>query len=287
MKLPTRLLASLITLSLSLVVSIGSIGTQAQESTHEFPATSDTVVSIQNIHGTVKVHGWDQMKVKVVVVPHSAQVEAHFESPANRVHIHTHLLDENADTNARKVDYEVWAPANVRVDIELKSGTLEVENFSEDLGIRTVAATVALRNVSGHTSIETLNGNVEVHQCQGHVEATSISGSLHFTDCAAHFLKAGTTSGDIIFTGNLKFAGTYDFNNNEGAIELRLPPSASFDLTATAIQGSVQNEFPLKTRKNERTQQVDYQRSLTGTAQGGGARVKATTFSGTIRIQKQ
>ena len=284
MKLSTRLHASLIAVSVSLVVASGA---QAQESTHEFPATTDTVVSIQNTQGTVRVHGWDQMKVKVVVVPYSTKVEAHFESPANRVHIHTHLLDENADTSARRVDYEVWAPANVRVDIELKSGTLEVENFSEDLGIRTVAATVVLRNVSGHTSVETLNGNVEIRQCQGHVEATSISGSLRFTDCAAHYLKAGTTSGDIVFTGNLKFAGMYDFNNNEGTIELHLPPSASFDLTATAIQGSVQNEFPLKARKNERSQQVDYQRSLTGTAQDGGARIKATTFSGTIRIQKQ
>ncbi len=284
MKLSGRFLACLAAIPLSLALSIAP---RAQEITREFPATTDTVVTIQNIQGTVKIHGWDQMKVKVKAVPHSDAVEAHFDQPASQVHIHTHLLKENTEPSARIMDYEVWAPANVRIDVELKSGRLEVENFSADLGIRTVAATVVLRNVSGHTTVETLNGSVEARQCQGSLEVTSISGALRFTDCAPQYLKAATTSGDIVFTGGLKFAGTYDFNSNEGSIELRLPPSASFELSANAIQGSVQNEFPLKTRPHDRDAQTNYQRSLTGTALGGEARVKATTFSGTIRIRKQ
>ena len=285
MKLSGRSLACLAAIPLSLALSIAP---RAQESTSEFPATTDTVVSIQNIHGTVKIHGWDQMTVKVKAVPHSDEVEAHFDQLASRIHIHTHLLEENTETSRRMMDYEIWAPANARIEVELKSGALEIENFSEDLGIKTAAATVVLTNVSGHTSVETLNGDIEVRQCQqGHLEATSISGSLSFTNCAPHYLKAATTSGDIVFTGGLKFAGTYLFNNNEGSIELRLPPSASFELSANAIQGSVQNEFPLKTRPHDRDTQINYQRSLTGTALGGEARVKATTFSGTIRIRKQ
>ena len=260
---------------------------RAQEAEHIFPATAETVVEIRNIHGTVKVHGWDQPRVRVVARPHSRAVEAHFEQPASRVHIHTHVLEDGTGTDARTMDYEVWAPANVHIEVDLKSGSLELENFSEDVTIKTVAATVILRNVSGHTSVETLNGSVQAEHCIGRLEVASISGSLRFTDCPAHYLKASTTAGDILFIGNLKFAGTYEFSNNEGQIELRLPRTASFELSANAIQGKVVSKFPLKTRAHGRKPQRNLQRSLFGTAQSGGALVRATTFSGTIRIRMQ
>lgn len=272
-------------LSAALLALTAPLG--AQEAEHIFPATAETVVEIRNIHGAVKVHGWDQPRVRVVARPHSGAVEAHFEQPASRVHIHTHILEDNTATGARVMDYEVWAPANVHVEVDLKSGSLELENFSEDINIKTVAATVILRNVSGHTSVETLNGSIQAEQCTGHLEVSTISGSLRFTDCPADYLKAGTTSGDIHFIGSLKFAGTYEFSNNEGEIELRLPRTASFELSASSIQGEVVSEFPLKTRAHGRKPRKNFQRSLFGTAQSGGALVRATTFSGTIRIRMQ
>jgi hypothetical protein len=259
----------------------------AQQIEKIFPATTDTIVEVRNLHGQVKIHGWDKMQVRVIARPHSRAVEAHFERPASRIHIHTHLLQASAPAGERAVDYEVWAPANVHIEVELKSGTLAIENFSEDVNINTVTATVALSNLSGHTSVKTLNGSIRAERCAGRVEAETISGTVRFTDCAAHYLIASTTSGDIYYTGGLKHAGTYEFKNNEGMIELSLPADASFELSANAMQGEVSSEFPLKSRSHGRLPKRRFQNSLLGTTLSGGALVRATSFSGTIRIRRQ
>lgn len=259
----------------------------AQRIEKTFPATADTIVEIRNLHGQIKFHGWDKMQVRVVARPHSRAVEAHFEQPASRIHIHTHLLQASAPASERAVDYEIWAPANVSIDVELKTGSLEVENFSEDVNINTITASVSLRNLSGHTSVKTLNGSIRAERCAGRLEVETISGTIRFTDCAVHYLTASTTSGDIYYTGGLKYAGTYEFNNNEGLIELRLPADASFELSANAMQGEVSSEFPLKSRSHGRLPKRRFQNSLLGTAQSGAALVRATSFSGTIRIRKQ
>lgn len=252
-----------------------------------FPATADTIVEVRNLHGQVKIHGWDKMQVRVIARPHSRAVEAHFERSASRIHIHTHLLQASAPASERVVDYKICAPANIHIEVELKTGTLDIENFSEDVNVVTVTASVSLHNLSGHTSVKTLNGSIRAERCAGRMEVETISGTVRFTDCAVNYLTASTTSGDIYYTGSLKYAGTYEFNSNEGAIELQLPADASFELSAHALQGEVTSEFPLKSRSHGRLPKRRFQSSLLGTTQSGAALVRATSFSGTIRIRKQ
>ena len=258
----------------------------AQRVERTFPASPDTTIEIRNLHGQVTVHGWDRPQVKVIATPRTNAVEAHFEQPASRVHIHTHVLQSSVPIRDHMVDYEVWAPSNNSIEVVLKTGSLIMEDFSKDVNISTVTATVELRNISGHTSVETLNGSIRASQCGGRLETASISGTLRFTQCAAQFLSARTTSGDIYYTGSLKFGGTYEFHNHEGIIELLLPSDASFELSANAVQGQVANEFPLKARSHGRLPKRG-QRSLLGTSQSGAALVRVTSFSGTIRIRKQ
>lgn len=264
-----------------------SAAAHAQRVVRTFPAGEDAVVEILNLHGHVVLHGWNKPQVKVIAIPRTRAVEAHFETSANRIHIHTHLLQSTAPTRDHMVDYEVWAPATARLQLELKTGSMLVENFREDVHIDTVTATVQLRNLAGHTSVNTLNGSIEATHCSGRLEATTISGTLRFRDSFTRYLSARTTSGDIYFVGGLRASGSYEFSSNEGLIELTLPADASFELKADSSKGTVISEFPLKRRSHGRVPQRPLQRSLLGTAQTGGAMVRATSFSGTIRIRKQ
>ena len=259
----------------------------AQRMDRTFPADSETVLEIRNLHGKVILHGWDKLQVRIVGTPRTQAVETHVEHQANRIHVHTHLLQSTAPARDHMADYEVWAPANIQATIVLQTGALEVENFSEEINIQTVAATVLLRHLSGRTYVKTLNGSIRAERCTGRIDAETISGTLRFVDSTLRYLKAGTTSGDIYYVGNLKFGGTYEFSNNEGLIELRLPDKSSFELTASALRGQVENEFHLKTRQHGRVPARGGQRSLLGTSESGSAMVRATSFSGTIRIRKQ
>jgi len=262
------------------------LGAVAEDVVRTFPASGSTVLEIRNLSGRVEIRSWNQRQVKVVAQRQTRAVETHFEETANQIHVHTHLLQSAAAASERVVDYQVWAPANINLKIQQDVGTVRIENFADDVNVETVAATVELRNVSGYTSIQTLNGSVEVWRGAGRLDANSISGTLRFLDMDTRNLYARTTSGDIYYEGDFRPAGSYEFHNHQGAIELRVPSTASFELNANSVKGEVSSEFPLTPRTHGRVPRASLARSLLGTVHTGEAMVRVSSFSGTIRLRK-
>jgi len=252
-----------------------------------FPASEDVTVELRNLHGQVTVQSWNRPQVQVIALRRSQAVETHIEQSENRIHVHTHLLQSSAPAGERAVDYEIWAPPGARLHLYQETGTLRVESFFQDVIVETVAAGVYLRNLNGHTSVKTLNGSVTAERCTGRLDAASISGTLRFLDTDTERLVANTTSGDIYYQGDFQRGGSYDFINHEGLIELLLPATASFELDARSVQGEVVNELPLRPRSHGRVPQGSVMKSLLGTVHTGAALVRATSFSGTIRLRKQ
>lgn len=252
-----------------------------------FPATDETVVEVRNLNGQVTLQSWNRPLVQVIALRRSMAVETHIEQVSNRVHVHTHLLQNSAPASERVVDYEIWAPPAARLQIYQEAGTLRIENFTDDVNVETVAATVRVTNLTGHTSVKTLNGSVAAERCSGRLEAASISGTLRFLEINSDRLVANTTSGDIFYEGDLRRGGSYDFINHEGSIELLLPATASFELDARTVQGRVINEHTLTPRTHGRLPRGGTMQSLLGTVHTGEAMVRATSFSGTIRVRKR
>jgi len=273
-------------LLLALALPFGGLAAAAEEVVRSFPASDSTVLEIRNLSGRVEIRSWNQRQVKVVARRQTRAVETHFEETANQIHVHTHLLQSAAPASERVVDYQIWAPADINVKLHQDVGTVRIENFADDVNVETVAAQVELRNLTGHTSVQTLNGSVEVWRGAGRLDATSISGSLRFLDMDTRNLVARTTSGDIYFEGDFRPGGSYEFVNHQGAIELRVPSTASFELNANSVKGDVTSEFPFTPRSHGRLPHASVARSLLGTVHAGEAMVRVTSFSGTIRLRK-
>jgi len=280
------MIRSLRPVALAAATLLLAVGAQAQRIEKSFPADPETLLEVRNQVGHVRVHGWSQPLVKVVAVRSSRAVEAHLEKRTNSVHVHTHPLDRNAPASERVVDYEIWAPPDAEISIYLESGSVLVENFTQDVRVDAPAADVRLSRLDGRATVNTLSGSVEVEHCAGRLVVTSVSGSLRFRDNESRYLIAGNTSGDIFYDGDLQRGGSYEFRNNNGAIELVLPASASFELNAQSSEGEVTNEFPFTPRAHGRPPRGPY-RSLLGTVQSGDAVVRATSLSGRIRVRKR
>jgi DUF4097 and DUF4098 domain-containing protein YvlB len=263
------------------------LAVQAEQIERTFSAAPDTLVEIHNLNGRVVVHAWNQPEVKVVALRRSRAVEVHLEQLANRIHIHTHLLQASAPASDRAVDLEIWARPDVHLMVQSEAGELLVEDFVQDVSIKTFAADIILRNLAGMAAVETLNGTIRLERCSGRLEVTSISGSLYLDDITSRLVVAKTTSGDIYYRGGFQPGGDYSFVNHEGAIELRVPATASFELRANSVKGEVINELPITTRRHGRLPLPTTERSLLGTVHTGDAMVRATSFSGTIRLRKQ
>lgn len=262
------------------------LGAQAQRLEKTFSADAETVVDLRNHVGQVRLHGWSQPLVRVVAVRSSRAVDPHLEQRGSRIQVHTHLLDPGAAAAGRVVDYEIWAPPDAELSIYLESGLVTVQNFTQDVRIDAPAADVRLSRVDGRARVDTLSGSVEVEHCSARLEVTSVSGSLRFRDNESRYLVAKNTSGDIFYDGDLQRGGSYEFRNNNGATELILPATASFELNAQSSQGEVTNDFPFTPRAHGRAPSGPF-RSLLGTVHNGDAVIRASSLSGRIRVRKR
>lgn len=282
MNLP-RTLPTFLLLTLLVLPAVAA----AQVSDTSFPVAPDVVVDIRNLVGKVDVLAWSDLRVRVIVHRRGRAVETTFEQTANRVLVHTHLLQPAAPPADRVVNYEIWAPSTARVKVRVESGAVRVENFSSDVSLEAVKASVLLANLSGHTSVDTLNGSLQADRCSGRLEASSVSGNLRFFDNESRDLDAKTTSGDIFYQGDFLPGGSYEFVSHEGSIELRVGEAASFELAADTVQGSVENELLVRPRARGRMPRPDSVHSLLGVVRAGDALVRVQSFSGTIRLRKR
>ncbi len=267
---------------------LAPLAVSAERIERAFPADADTTVEIRNSIGQIKVHGWSQPQVKIVALRKTQAVEPHLEVKANRVYVHTHAVDTTAGAADRVADFEIWAPPDAQLDIYLESGSILVENFTETVRVESTAAGVRVYRLDGYSSISSLSGGIVVEACAGRVEVTTVSGTVWFRSNDSRNLVAGSTSGDIHYEGDVQRGGSFEFRTNSGDIDILLPPTASFELNARSVEGEVRNEFPLTPRSHGRPpQQANALRSSFGTVLSGDALIRATSFSGTIRVRKQ
>mgnify|MGYP001079591175 CR=1 FL=1 len=252
-----------------------------------FKVSPSVLVDVQSHSGIVSVKAWEHLLVQVVAVRRSRAVEIHLEQSANRVQVHSLLLQTHIPGGERTVDYEIWMPASAALYVHLDAGRVEVAGLQGDVKIETLAAAVSVHSLAGHTDVTTTSGNVIASNCSGRLGITSVSGEIGLLAATSRVLTARTASGDIRYEGELVSGGSYEFSNHQGAIALILPASASFELTARSVQGEVINEFPIAPKPHGRVATPGYAHSLLGTVQNGAAMVRASTFSGKITIQKR
>lgn len=274
-------------LFLSAVAFLLPTNLAAERSERTLAASADTLVEVQNQSGRVQVHGWERPQVHVVADRHSRVTQVHFEQAANRLHIHTHVLQSDIPASERTVDYEIWMPAGASLDLHLDAGHVEIDGLRDAVKIETVAATITLRDLVGALEVTTTSGDVTLSRCGGRLKVESVSGNLTFLDTPGRSLTARTASGDIRYAGSLLGGGSYEFSNHQGAVELLLPPDASFELTARSVQGEVFSSFSLVPKSHGPMPSPTYARSLLGTVQSGAALVRVSTFSGKISIGKR
>jgi DUF4097 and DUF4098 domain-containing protein YvlB len=115
-----------------------------------------------------------------------------------------------------------------------------------------------------------------VKNARREVDAQSISGKVTVTGDAINKFVAKTVSGDVHFNGGLSRMGRLEVDTHSGEITGVFPAALSAEFDITSYNGVVDNDFNLKSDNNQDFIKGDPQ-----------AEVKATSFSGNIRVTKQ
>lgn len=272
---------------------ITSAAAFAADSTHQTKLTiaPGGVVNVVNNAGSVTLHQGNGHQILISSTTHSDKIEVDASSTPDgkRVDIHVHVLPQQKPTSEEaKADCDITVPAGVLVNVSTATAPITADKITADLSLSSDTGRITLHNLSNtHADVRSVNGPVEISSVNGaYLEITSSSGAVQLTNVTGQRVRVGTASGNITYQGDFAGGGSYSLTTHNGEIDVAMPETASVDLTARSINGSVENDFPLQT-KSHMTFVPTQGRSFAGTSNSGSSSVDLESFSGKIRVKKQ
>jgi len=261
----------------------------AADSRKEFKYTvaNGASVNVMNQFGTVSLRPASGNQVVVVANSHSDKVEADCTQSGNRIDVRTHFL-QKANDDEGKVDYEIQVPNGATISAQVANGSITAENLNGDVTLRGDSASLEAHDINNaHVHAHTVSGPITLANISGgHVEAGTGSGKVMLTNVTGPSVTVNTTSSAISYDGDFGSGGAYQLSSHSGPIDVALPASASVELKAESVSGSVENDFPLQKKKHsDFTPQTG--KSFQGYANSGSSSVQLHSFSGTIRVKKR
>jgi DUF4097 and DUF4098 domain-containing protein YvlB len=95
---------------------------------------------------------------------------------------------------------------------------------------------------------------------------------------ATRDVKAHAASGRVDVQGNPGSTSYWDLKTVSGVVQLGVPPSANFHLSADAVSGQIKTDVPIVIEEQGK-------HSLRARMGNGGGRVEVHTVSGEIRVR--
>jgi len=162
------------------------------------------------------------------------------------------------------------------VRLSSTSGSIDAENCGDDVRATSVSGTVTVLNAKGDVLAHSVSGDVHVQNPGGRVDTDTSSGTVDVRDANGD-VKARATAGRVTVQGNPMGNSYWDLKTVSGSVDIAVPPSASFHLSAGAVTGQIRAQIPIMIEEQGK-------HSLRARMGDGGARVEIHTVSGGIEV---
>lgn len=227
-------------------------------------ANPDAVLRIENISGSVKVEGWDRSEIHVTGTLGKGTKELDISGDPGKWNLEV-VMDEDA-RNSEGTDLVLQVPRGARLEVE------------------TVSADVTVSECEGPAEIESVSGRIEIRGRPRTLDLDTVSGDIRaVSDRPLREGDLESVSGEIVLEADLEGDGRFEFETVSGDIALRLPARVSAEFEVSSFSGGITNDFGVEP---EKPNQYLPSQELQFTLGAGGARVKASTISGKVRIEK-
>jgi DUF4097 and DUF4098 domain-containing protein YvlB len=162
------------------------------------------------------------------------------------------------------------------VKLTSTSGSINAENCGDDVRATSVSGSVTVLNAKGDVLAHSVSGDVHVQKPGGRVDTDTSSGSVDVLDANGD-VKARATAGRLTIQGNPTGNSYWDLKTVSGSVDIAVPSSASFHLSAGAVTGQIRAQIPIMIEEQGK-------HSLRAHIGDGGGRVEIHTVSGGIEV---
>jgi hypothetical protein len=234
--------------ALFLVFVLATSAFAQQRVSRKFPAGKDVRLELKNLSGTITVETWARDEIRITATMEAPAV--HFNPRQTEGGLVIDIVGDNRGRgDVGDVNFKIQVPARSSVDLETRSGQINVSNIQGEL-------------------------------VRAHVWT---SGDITLSGINAARVFAINTTGNIFFDGEFASGGTYEFKSGQGTITLQLPANCGFRLVATAPAEKISmGQF-----WNGALKKLGEGRRITGDVGDGRASVTVTNYQGNIKFLRR
>lgn len=260
------------------------------------PATRDVGLKIFVPSGSVRIVGWD--RDSIVVYGRVASTDRfYFLGGRDSSSYKLGAEPRRPDGTSGRAELVINVPRKAELSIK----TVDASIAADGVGgwFYSVSGGIRLSGSAAHVDVESIRGDVDldvtsmlvkartgrgrmtVRGAPEDVDATTVEGDLVVEAPAILRGRFGSVTGDIRYAAAPAQGSVFDFSDHAGAVEMRLPRSASSTLDLSSIEGSIQNGFASVRPVSGSG------RTLIVRLGTGDAHVTVRTFKGAIRLLPQ
>lgn len=206
-----------------------------------------------------------------IQVPHDTEVDASVASGAQNIRdlrgpVKVHAA--SGTIRVEKIDRDA--------DLATASGSVTANDVGSDVQVSSASGNVTVSNVKGDVRVKAISGVIRVSHPGGRVEGNTASGEVEIQD-AANDVTAHAASGRVYVQGNPGAQGYWNLKTASGGVQISVPSSANFHLSAEAVSGEIRTDIPIVVEEQGK-------HSLRARVGNGGGRIEVHTASGEIRV---
>jgi DUF4097 and DUF4098 domain-containing protein YvlB len=206
-----------------------------------------------------------------IQVPHDTEVDASVASGAQNIRdlrgpVKVHAA--SGTIRVEKIDRDA--------DLSTASGSVTASDIGSDVQVSSASGNVTVSNVKGDVRVKAILGVIRVSHPGGRVEGNTASGQVEIQD-AANDVTAHAASGRVYVQGNPGAQGYWNLKTASGGVQISVPASANFHLSAEAVSGEIRTDIPIVVEEQGK-------HALRARVGNGGGRIEVRTASGEIRV---
>lgn len=281
-----------------------------------WPVHGGARVSVDVPDGRLEVRGWDRREVALEGHLAAGVSDLEVQADGHKVRLAVSALEASARED-RSVALTLRVPRDcllrvqsfsadvdvsdllALVDVHTLDGDIHISGRPDEVRTRTLAGDQRLDIESRRLTVRGIEGPLHLAGAVQSVVASSVSGSMTIESRLVGEMKLRSTSGRILFSGEIVPTGRLDVETTGGPVEFDLAPPAQAevhlasrkgDIEVDVANGSTAQDVATALRAQGAAEQADRPLPIdTGTVRrlilgGGGPQLRAVSQWGDLRL---
>jgi putative adhesin len=251
---------------------------QADRFQKTFSIANGGTLEVENYKGTIHVTGADTNQVSVDVTKHfegsdadrkwwMENIQINFRNDSNRVAVEVKYPSCNfcwvGHDSTASVELEIHVPRQINVKLDSYKPDIRIAGIQGDIRVKSYKSPIEIADTAGAVRIDTYKDRVRLRN-------VNVRGPLEIKSYTAETEIEARSLGDSV-----------TLENTKGSIVLRVPATAGLNVD---FEGGRRSSFHSDFAMNSPA--GSYDRSVRGTVNQGGTRVRLRTEKGSVSLEK-